>query len=232
MQEKKKNIAIGIAGTVIFHLILLIVFLSVKLGDVKSKHENLITIEFSDEKYKPIEQIIEESKPKIQKIQPLDNKTLSNIASNTAEKLTKEISTEDYEKEVMKELGMKEINPHYDNSLPEDVTVTKPEKKKETETESGKNFGQTRITYAMDDKRKAKYIDRPIYLCQGGGTVVIQISIDQEGNVLEAKVVSTTTSEECIASTALESARNFVFQSNYNSPRRVDGTITYIFVAQ
>ncbi len=233
MREEKKNMATGIAGTIIFHLILLIGFLSFKLGEVKSKHEELVSIELNIEDYKPIEQIIEENKPKVEEIPQLDNRTLSNIASNTAEKLNEEISTDKYEKEVMKELGMDEINPKYDNSLPDDPELAAPKKDKEPEkTETGQNFGQTRITYALDDKRKAKYIDRPIYLCQGGGTVVIKISIDQSGNVLDAKVVSSTASEQCVAETALESARNFVFRSNYESPRKVDGTITYIFVAQ
>lgn len=233
MQEEKKNMATGIAGTIIFHLLLLIVFLSVKLGDIKSKHEEIISLELNIEDYKTIEQIIKESKPEVKEMPQLDNRTLSNIASNTAEELTKEISTENFEKEIMKELGMEEINPKYDKSLPDDPEMEAPPKEKDNQNkETGQNVGQTRITYALEDKRKAKYIDRPIYLCQGGGTVIIRISIDQAGNVIDAKVESTSTSEQCVAETALESARNFIFQSNYNSPRKVDGTITYIFVAQ
>jgi TonB family protein len=232
MQQENKNIATGIAGTIIFHLLLLIVFLTAKIGDVKSKHEEIISLELNIEEYKTIEEIIEESKPDVENIPQLDNRTLTNIASNTAEKLTEEISTEKYVEEVMKELGMEEINPKHDNSLPEPELANPQTNKDKDKKETGQNFGQTRITYALKDKRKAKYIDRPIYLCQGGGTVVIKIAIDQSGNVIDAKVESSSTSEQCVAETALESARNFVFHSNYNSSKKVEGKITYIFVAQ
>jgi TonB family protein len=233
MQQEKKNIATGIAGTIIFHLLLLIVFLTVKIGDVKSKHEEIISLELNIEEYKTIEEIIEENKPDVENIPQLDNRTLTNIVSNTAEKLTEEISTEKYVEEVMKELGMEEINPKHDNSLPDDPELANPSKDKDKlKKETGQNFGQTRITYALEDKRKAKYIDRPIYLCQGGGTVVIKISVDQSGNVIDAKVESSSTTEQCVAETALTSAKNFIFHSNYNSSKKVEGKITYIFVAQ
>ncbi len=224
--------ATGIAGTVIFHLILLIVFLTVKLGEVKQKHQELIAIEFAEEEYKPIEQIIEESKPEITDMPQLDQKTLSNVVSNAAEEINKEISTEKYIEEVMKELGMEEINPQYDNSLPDDPELLNKSENKEKDNDKSRNFGPTRISYKMEDGRRHKFMDRPIYRCQGGGTVVIDVVIDQEGNVLETKVASTSTSETCVSETALESAGKFLFKPNPNSPKRVKGTITYIFVAQ
>lgn len=232
MQLEQKNRATGIAGTVIFHLILLIVFLTVKLGDVKEKHQELIAIEFVEEEYKTIEQIIEENKPEITQMPQLDQKTLSNVVSNAAEEINKEISTEQYIEDVMKELGMEEINPQHDNSLPDDPELYDGSKKEEKEDESSRNFGPTRISYKIEDGRRHILMDRPIYRCQGGGTVKINIVIDQDGNVIDAKVASSNTSEHCVSETALASAMNFIFKSNFKSPKRVSGTITYIFVAQ
>lgn len=232
MQEENKNRVRGIAGTVIFHLVLLIVILTVKLGDVKTKHQELLTIEFAEDNYKPIEQIIEERKAKADKIQQLDQKTLSNIASNTADKLNKDISTEKYIKEVMKELGMEEINPKYDNSLPDDPELAAEKNKKEEKEETSQNFGPTRIEYNLEDGRRHRRLDRPIYRCEGGGIVVVQIAIDQEGYVIDAKLVSSTSSDPCVTETALESAKKCVFKTSFNSPKKVNGTIKYIFVAQ
>lgn len=232
MQQEKKYMWNGLMGTIIFHLALLSAFFIFKLGDVKSEHRDLIAIELSEEPFKSIEQIIEESKPEISEPEPLSQKALSNIASNTAEKLNEKINTDKYIEEVMKELGMEEINPKYDNSLPDDPAL-QPEQKKETKKEKiVYNFGASRISYDIADKRSHSYMDRPIYKCQGGGTVVVKIAIDQEGQVLDAKIASSTTSDECLTETALNSARAWFFQSNYNSPKRVEGTIQYVFVAQ
>ena len=55
VEEEKRNILTGILGTIAFHLLLLVVFLTAKIGKVKNQHQELITIEFSEEEYKSID---------------------------------------------------------------------------------------------------------------------------------------------------------------------------------
>jgi TonB family protein len=229
MLEKRRYTITGILGTIAFHLILLVLFLTAKLGEVKTKHEELIDIEFSEEEYKPIEEIINETEPDQEAINPLSQEVLNNIASNVADKVNEAVSTDKYIEEVMKELGMEEINPQYDNSLPEDIVSERKEpKKKEVKT----NFGLTRITYNVPPNRKARHIDRPIYRCQGGGTVVVDISVTPTGEVIQAAIKSSSTNETCLTEAALASARNCYFERDNAAEKRVNGTITYIFVAQ
>lgn len=228
--EENRNIYTGILGTVSVHLIVLVIFLTAKIGDVKTLHQEQISIEISEEEYKTIEEIIQEEQPQQEAIQPLSDQAMSNIVSNVADQMNEEISTEKYIQDLMDEMGIEDLDPEHDNSLPDDpqLAADKPEEEKEIKT----NFGQTRISYNVPPNRKARYIDRPIYRCQGGGTVVINITVDQQGSVLQADIKSTTTNEECIKEMALLSARNFLFERDASAEKKVNGTITYIFVAQ
>lgn len=228
--EEKRNFYTGLMGTIAVHLIVLVVFLTAKIGDVKTKHTEMIEIEFLEEAYKPIEEIIKEEQPQHEAITPLNDRDMSNIVSNVADQMNEEISTEKYLQELMDEMGIEDLDPHHDNSLPDDPTLNN--KPKEVKEETKTNFGQTRITYHVPPNRKARYIDRPIYRCQGGGTVVVNISVDQQGNVLQANVKSSTSSEECLREMALQSAQNFLFDRDANAAKKVNGSITYIFVAQ
>ncbi len=229
MEEKNRYMYIGLLGTVAFHLILLAAFLILKIGEVKSKHQDVIAIEFVEENPKTVEEIIKDE-PEHEAIDPLSDATLKNIASNTADKVNEEISTEKYIEQLKEEMGIEDLNPKYDNSLPDNPevnTIAKKESEKPEET----NFGKTRITYNVPPGRKARHIDRPIYRCQGGGEVVVGIVVSSEGYVLQAQLESSTTNDECIHEMAINSARNFVFEPD-NNTKKSQGTITYIFVAQ
>jgi outer membrane biosynthesis protein TonB len=229
VQEQKRYMLTGLLGTLAFHLVLLIAFLTLKIGQVKTRHQEIITIEFSEEEYKPIEEIIEESNPDQEEITPLTQEAMSNIVSNVADQVNEEISTEKYIQELMDEMGIEDLNPQHDNSLPDDPVVAEEQEVKE---DVKTNFGNTRIEYEVPVNRKASYVDRPIYRCQGGGEVVVAIKVSPSGEVLSAAVKSATTSETCILETAIASARNFRFERDITAAKRVEGFIKYIFVPQ
>ena len=87
IKEEKRYMLTGLLGTIAFHLLLLVVFLTAKIGEVKTKHEELISIEFAEEEYKSIEEIIQELEPVKEEIIPLSNQTMSNIVSNVADEM-------------------------------------------------------------------------------------------------------------------------------------------------
>ena len=232
IKVEQRNMLTGLMGTIAFHLIILVIFLTLKLGKVKNEHQEALLIEFTEQEYKSIEQIIEEEKPKAEITEKLSNQTLSNIASNTAEKMNEKISTEKYIEEVMKELGMEEINPQHDNTISEEeISAIKKDNKEKKKEKATTNFGKTRITYNVPG-RKGKHIERPIYRCQGGGTVIVKIQVDQAGFVTNTVIESSSTSEECVIQMAIQSAKNSTFNSDYNAAKKVDGTISYTFVSQ
>jgi len=220
---------LGILGTIAFHLIILISFLSLKLGKVKSKHKEQIVIEFAEDEFKTIEEIIKEQKIKNTKVEHLSQKTLTNIVSNVSEKMDQEISTERYLEEVMNELGIEDMNPKHSNELPDDPVLMEKEQKEIKETKT--NFGPTRIEINIPP-RKPRYVYRPIYKCQGGGTIIVAVTVNQEGEVIQASVISSTTDEICVVETALKSAKQTLVTKDYNSDKKLKGTIKYIFVAQ
>ena len=119
MKEESRNTLNGLLGTIIFHMLLVTIFLVFKLDKVKKRHVESLEIEFINELTK-IQELLLDSEPKQVKIEPLDLQTAKNIAVNVADKLNDEISTEKYLEELKEELGIEELNQQLSNDLPDD----------------------------------------------------------------------------------------------------------------
>jgi hypothetical protein len=233
--QGKTYVATGLLWAIAFHLMVLVGFLSYKLGEKQIKTNEMVTVELEEIDTRAIEKMIEQKKLESKALGTASEESYQNIASNVSDKLSKEISTEQYIGDVMKDLGIEDLHPKYDNTLPEETTIQTAKEEPKQETRKEKNvryFGASRVSYDITDKRNVRYIEPPIYKCQGGGTVVVKIVISQTGDVIESKVESSSSSEECLAETALYSVRRSLFESNYDSPKRVEGTVTFMFVAQ
>ena len=219
----------GILGTIAVHLLVLIVFLIARIEKVHDVHQEPIVIEFDEEVYKSLEQMMEENQPQDSREEALSQAEVKNIAVNTANQLEEEISTEKYIEELKQELDIDEINQQLDNSLDEPVIYNKDQEEQKQEQKVYK--GPTRIEYDLGG-RGHRFIYRPIYKCQGSGKVVVNIIVSPEGEVVDAKIGSTNTDEICIQETALASARRSLFVRDENAVPRQKGTISYEFVAQ
>ncbi len=224
----KENIN-GLIGTLIFHLVILILFLSFKLDKVKNKHEDQIVLEFSEEEYKTIEQIIEENKLKELEINPLPNQTLKNIVVNTANEMRQNIDAHEIEKQIMQDEGIKSLQPE-DIDVGEPVVATEEDLNKKPKEK--KEYKGSTITEFYLKNRSSRYIHKPNYLCQYGGTVKMKIVVNQEGEVLNASIIQKNTSDNCVLETALQAARRCRFNRDYNASPRQEGTLTYIFISQ
>lgn len=236
MEKLKKLIEeniTGILGTIIFHLILLNVFFFVRLSSLKSDKHIEFEIEFEELQNE------EELLPKDEKQEFLEeelnnfqSEMKSNIAVNKANQdLAEEINSESFEKEVMKELNMEELFPNNeaDISFPEYEESTKQEENQERK----EYLGPTNVSFYLKDRSK-RYMHIPVYQCEGGGTVKINIVVDQRGYVVNAIVDATATNanSECLELAAIDAAKKSRFNTDYNAPNRQKGTITYQFVAQ
>lgn len=97
-------------------------------------------------------------------------------------------------------------------------------------SETTHNFAKrkTSISYSLV-QRNALALPPPTYTCIEGGKVVINIVVDNLGNVLEAEYnkKSSNTSNGCLIDNAIEYAQ----KSKFNTGNKVSqkGTITYIF---
>ncbi|MEO0572053.1 MAG: hypothetical protein AAF039_10145 [Bacteroidota bacterium] len=87
---------------------------------------------------------------------------------------------------------------------------------------------RTSISYSLVD-RNAYYLPPPIYTCENGGKVVINITVDKNGDVLEVSFndKSSSTNDYCL----IENAKTYALKANFSrSPKNSQiGTITYLF---
>lgn len=86
----------------------------------------------------------------------------------------------------------------------------------------------TSIFYSLVD-RNAYYLPPPIYTCERGGKVVINITVDRNGDVLEVSFndKSSNTSDYCL----IQNAKAYALKASFSqsSEDRQIGTITYLF---
>ena len=229
-KEEEKNILTGILGTIGVHLLVLIIFLIARIEKVHDVHQEPIIIEFDEELYQTLEQMMKESQPQDSRVQDLSQKEIKNIAVNTAEQLEKQISTEKYIEDLKQELDINEIDRKLDISAGNDPIIAE-EKELDEKKKENSYKGPTRIEYDLGG-RGHRYIYRPIYKCQGSGKVIVAITVNPAGEVIDAKISSANTTETCIHETALASAKRSLFEIDMNADPKQRGTISYEFVAQ
>jgi hypothetical protein len=175
-------------------------------------------------------------------LQSLDQRTMSNIASNVASKLDPKISTSEYEKQVLQELGISSLKSpggEIEKSASAETDENAIEQPNNPDKEQ-RDFDvpnvirkdNTTVSYFLEG-RWHKYIYIPTYKCQGGGTVILDIVISQAGKVISALIAENkSTSDPCLREEAYRSAISAQFNSDSKSPTKQLGTITYVFLAQ
>jgi hypothetical protein len=225
----------GILGTIIFHLILILFFLLVKVGDVRRKQMEYIPIEFEEELV-DIDELIKEIETMRAEIPMLEEEVRRNIALNVADKINDQISTEKYIEELKEELGIENLEQYLDRNLPDDENISYSEEQKDEENEvsdSDEDYsGPTNVTYFLENRFK-KYLPIPVYTCKGGGLVKVDIVVNQKGKVISTSVSQESdTREQCLLETALKYAARTRFNTDYNADPRQNGYITYQFIPQ
>ncbi|MDX1318265.1 MAG: hypothetical protein R3262_11980 [Xanthomarina gelatinilytica] len=77
--------------------------------------------------------------------------------------------------------------------------------------------------------RTHEYLPTPIYLCEEGGKIIINITVNASGLVTDAYVnASTTSKNECLKDHALDYAKEARFSTDVSKPSQI-GTITFYF---
>lgn len=89
------------------------------------------------------------------------------------------------------------------------------------------------VTVRFDLKnptRTERHLVIPAYLCEGGGEVVVAVTVNPNGEVVASKVLQG--GDDCMRETALRAARQSTFNIDPKAPARQTGTITYLFIPQ
>lgn len=101
-------------------------------------------------------------------------------------------------------------------------------KKKPAQASSNR---KSTIRYSLKD-RTDEYLPIPIYLCEAGGKIVINITVDALGNVIDTYVNSSSTStNECLIESALEYAKQAKFNASPSNKTQL-GSITFNFIGK
>ncbi|HYQ55994.1 MAG TPA: hypothetical protein VEP89_01520 [Draconibacterium sp.] len=233
----------GVIGTLLFHILL---FASFLLADVNLKgnvKEEEIVIEFPEEILP--EEVNEPEPEEDNSVQPEQEdfvNSRTNIASNQAatENTTKspdEFFDEDYLKEV--EAARKMVSD-VNNQLSKDVTELS-DIEMPVETTEGMNpdsiknviyAGESNIIYFLENRYHQR-LPVPVYLSQGGGTVIVDIVVNQQGRVIEAECrKNKSVRDNQIFEYAKQAALNTIFNADDLAPEEQKGTIQYTFVRQ
>lgn len=80
--------------------------------------------------------------------------------------------------------------------------------------------------------RTDEFLPIPIYLCEDGGKIVINITVNELGKVIDTYVnTSSTSTNECLIESALEYAKQAKFNASPGKKSQL-GSITFNFVSK
>jgi hypothetical protein len=92
--------------------------------------------------------------------------------------------------------------------------------------------GESNIIYYLEN-RYHRRLPIPVYLAQGGGKVIVDISVNRQGNVISAEPRKTPgLRDDQLYIYAQAAASRTIFNADPNAPEPQRGTIHYTFVAQ
>ena len=232
----------GIMGTVIFHLLLAILLLSMQISRMNVHTEIEIAMETPDpeEIQKKVEEDKRQEEIRQKSAEEEVERMLRSIAVNENTPVAKkrpDANVQQYVDEIMKELEEGEEgrykasrDQHYHKD-----SLQYERDRKEQELDSLKSTfysGESSVSYNLKD-RYARFLPIPVFKCEFGGRVVVEISVNRKGVVQKATVIeSQSHSDDCLWAVAVEAAERSRFNENPNAPPIQKGTITYNFVKQ
>ena len=228
----------GLLTTAAVHLVVIIVLLLVQIG-YEIQRENSFVLDFTQqeelEKQQQEEELQRSAAEQLEQLiaaaagVPIRNVTADRSAlkddrGTNAEELYKEAER------LARELKDGQNQPQED---PDAFASTAPEKADNTEPVQTRPYsGPSVLSWSLDG-RKATHLPIPAYRCYGSGEVTVIITVNNRGDVVNAKVdESLSTPDGCLRTFAVRAARLSKFSASPTAPARQLGTITYAFIAQ
>ena len=226
----------GLYITVIVHLVVLIILLSIRLG-AAIKKESSFVLDFT--KAEQIEKLQKELALK-QAINDRLNEMLAsggyepvrNIAVDRSMLKDDRNSAEDARK-LYEEVEKLKEDLSRPAEIPDEQISVAPDKPKPREEKKESHYsGPSVLSYELEG-RKASHLPIPAYRCLGAGEVKVLIGVDRQGSVVSAKIDESCSSPDgCLRSFAVRAARLSKFSASTGAPMPQAGYIIYQFVAQ
>lgn len=230
----------GLCVTIIAYLLLGIVFVGAKLTLGRGSHTDGIYIDLSQvemleqERDRLLEEVEKNNRridwSQIRNLQSNDNMPDESLDDDRGPR-----SAELRESAADAAADMLSNREAYEQGLAEaDALGRRPTESDERQTEQlnrDRRLSNVTVTLSLKDPvRYRRNLVVPAYQCEGGGEVVVAITVNRAGEVIAASVVSG--GDECMRSASLRAARNSTVNIDETAPAKQNGTITYIFIPQ
>ena len=227
----------GLYITVSIHLAVIIVLLAVRIG-FEVQRENSFVMDFTAQEEverlqqrirmqerveAQLEQMLSDQGVPVRNV-TVDQSTLKDDRGTNAEELYKEAER------LAKEL---QEGQHKADDTPDNFAAVQEEKKEKKKEEAKPYSGPSVLSWSLDGRRASR-LPIPAYRCYGAGEITVIITVNNRGDVVNAKVDDSTTSSQdgCLRTFAIRAARLSKFSASPEAPARQMGTITYAFIAQ
>ena len=251
LSSEKKNKRKGIIGTLLFHVLLIVAFLFMGLTyQIPPPPEKGISINFGyvDEGISEVEpeDIAEIPEPVQEEIVEEQSAAEEEVVTQETEEAPIVEKTEQKKKEPEKKKVIEEKKPEVNKK----ALYTGKKKNKETDegntgesgnqgaidgdpnakAHSGGGIGTDGIAYQLGG-RSPKFKAKPIYKIQEQGKVVVIITVDRLGNVVNAipGAKGSTTLNKYLLAKAKEAALKTKFNPKQSAPENQQGKIIYHF---
>ena len=226
----------GLYITVSIHLAVIIVLLAARIG-FEVQRENSFVMDFTAQEEverlqqrirmqerveAQLEQMLSDQGVPVRNV-TVDQSTLKDDRGTNAEELYKEAER------LAKEL---QEGQHKADDTPDSFAAVQEEKKEKKKEEAKPYSGPSVLSWSLDGRRASR-LPIPSYRCYGAGEITVIITVNNRGDVVNAKVDDSTSSQDgCLRTFAIRAARLSKFSASPEAPARQMGTITYAFIAQ
>lgn len=239
MRKNLENKA-GLYLTIIFHLVVVIVLLVYQI-DSSIKSETSFVLDFT--KQEELEKEMREEQKKVEISRRLEDMIaaarasqpqIRNIAVDASNKPLKDDRNTDADQLYKDAEKLARELKNGQSAIEEDAreeTVDLNDTK--TDNTNRKEYsGPSVVSYSLDG-RKASHLKVPAYRCYGSGDVVVIITVDPQGRVVNAQVMDElSSSDPCHRKEAIRAARLSRFSVSSTAPARQTGEIIYRYIAQ
>ena len=239
--NNKENRA-GLYLTVIFHLTVIIVLLLYSIDSTLRREESFV-LDFSKQEEIQRKQKEEVMKQDIsKKLEDMLNaarqqnpREIRNIAVDAGSRLKDDRGTDADKLYKDAERLANALKNGQKDGIEEDArseTVEMQHQNKPDQSNQKAYSGPSVVSYTLDG-RKASHLKIPAYRCYGAGDVTVIITVNPQGQVINATVLNeVSANDQCLRNFAVRAARLSRFSASSTAPAKQNGEIVYRFIAQ
>lgn len=204
--------------------------------------------EFASESYYELEPEKEPTPEELKEIEALENQNQAKAETNSAFNETEKVKhfaqafkpiapPEDYQPtsedhgEASEASEKTDLKPDTDASLNQEEIAKFSKVNELLKKQRSQNNSRSSISFSLPNRTKV-YIPIPIYLCEESGKIIVNVTVNANGDVIDSYVNTASTSDnDCLMERALEYANQSRFSKDPNQKSQL-GTITFMFVGK